>query len=351
MYLDKSIKDHTLLQAICRTNRLYPNKTFGRIVDYFGLFDDAAQALEFDEEGLSQVITNLAELRNKLPDAMDSALKHFDGVDRSIEGFEGLEMAQEAINNDKKKDAFALDFVYLSKLWESLSPDNILDLYHSDYKWLAQVYESVRPASDNIGKLLWLTLGAQTTKLINENIHVGDIHNLDEYIMDAEVIDNIFKNQDSKEVKILEKTLIKRFKKRINLPTFKSLSDRLEKLRDKAESGLIDSIEFIKELCQIAKETVQAEKDLESENLEKTPKAALTELFLELKEDKTPAVVERIVNDIDAIVLAIRFDNWQNTSSGSREIKKSLRKVLLKYKLHKDQKLFEKAFSYIKEYY
>ena len=32
MYLDKSLKDHTLLQAICRTNRLYPGKTFGRIV-------------------------------------------------------------------------------------------------------------------------------------------------------------------------------------------------------------------------------------------------------------------------------------------------------------------------------
>ncbi|MDA7642386.1 HsdR family type I site-specific deoxyribonuclease, partial [Gammaproteobacteria bacterium] len=163
MYLDKSIKDHTLLQAICRTNRLYPSKTFGRIVDYFGLFDDAAQALEFDEEGLSQVITNLTELRNKLPAAMDSALQHFHGVDRSITGFEGLEQAQEAINNDKKKDAFAADFTHLTKLWESLSPDNILELYDSDYKWLAQVYESVRPTSDNIGKLLWLTLGAQTT--------------------------------------------------------------------------------------------------------------------------------------------------------------------------------------------
>ena len=45
MYLDKSIKDHTLLQAICRTNRLYPNKNFGRIVDYFGVFDDAAKAV------------------------------------------------------------------------------------------------------------------------------------------------------------------------------------------------------------------------------------------------------------------------------------------------------------------
>ena len=45
LYLDKSIKDHTLLQAICRTNRLYPGKSFGRIVDYFGVFDDAAKAL------------------------------------------------------------------------------------------------------------------------------------------------------------------------------------------------------------------------------------------------------------------------------------------------------------------
>jgi type I restriction enzyme R subunit len=50
MYLDKSLKDHTLLQAICRTNRLSPNKSFGRIVDYFGVFDDTAQALAFDEE-------------------------------------------------------------------------------------------------------------------------------------------------------------------------------------------------------------------------------------------------------------------------------------------------------------
>ncbi|MCP4105757.1 MAG: HsdR family type I site-specific deoxyribonuclease [Desulfobacteraceae bacterium] len=67
MYLDKSLKDHTLLQAICRTNRLFPNKTFGRIVDYFGVFDDTAQALAFDEETVKTVITNLQELKDKLP--------------------------------------------------------------------------------------------------------------------------------------------------------------------------------------------------------------------------------------------------------------------------------------------
>ncbi|MDX1783533.1 MAG: HsdR family type I site-specific deoxyribonuclease, partial [Aequorivita vladivostokensis] len=119
MYLDKSLKDHTLLQAICRTNRLFPQKSFGRIVDYFGVFDDAAKALQFDEESVKTVITNLALLKDKLPEAMEKALSHFEGVDRNMEGFEGLEAAQNAIKDDKRKDAFAQDYKYLSKLWES----------------------------------------------------------------------------------------------------------------------------------------------------------------------------------------------------------------------------------------
>jgi len=351
IYLDKSIKDHTLLQAICRTNRLYPQKSFGRIVDYFGVFDDAAKALEFDEESVAQVITNLSELRSKLPVAMKDALAHFFGVDRSLQGFEGLEAAQNAINDDKKKDAFARDFKFLAKLWESLSPDNILDLYNQDYKWLAQVYESVKPASDNIGKLLWLTLGAQTTQLIHDNIHVGDVHNLEEFLLDADVIEDIFNNPNPGNVKKLEKLLVKRFKKHGDLPAFKSLSERLEDLRNKAEQGLITSIEFVKELCKIAKDTVQAEKDLQEDLQELSPKAALTELFLEMKSDKTPAVVERIVTDIDAIVRVVRFPGWQTTTGGEREVQKSLRKALLKYKLHTDQNLFDRAYAYIKEYY
>jgi type I restriction enzyme R subunit len=350
MYLDKSIKDHTLLQAICRTNRLYPGKTFGRIVDYFGVFDDAAKALEFDEESVKQIITNLNELKEKLPQAMADTLLHFDGVNRALEGFDGLEVAQNAINNDDKKDVFARDYKYLSKLWESLSPDRILDVYNKDYKWLSQVFESVRPASDHIGKLLWFSLGAQTIKLIHENIHVGDIHHLDEFVLDADVIEGIFNNPDPKKAKEIEKILAKRLKKHAGNPKFKKLSLRLEELRDKAELGLITSIEFIKELCKLAKETLEAEKELEYVE-EKTPQAALTELFLELKTEQTPAIVERIVIDIDAIVRHVRFPGWQKTSSGEREIQKSLRQALLKYKLHKDQLLFDRAYEYIKEYY
>ncbi len=40
MYLDHSLKEHTLLQAIARTNRIYPRKNFGLVVDYVGVGRD-----------------------------------------------------------------------------------------------------------------------------------------------------------------------------------------------------------------------------------------------------------------------------------------------------------------------
>ena len=353
MYLDKSLKDHTLLQAICRTNRKYPNKTFGRIVDYFGVFDDAAKALEFDEEEMKKVITNLSSQLEELPRIMANNLAHFEGVDRTIEGFDGLQVAQDAINTNEKRDAFASDYRQLANIWESVSPDPALEPYRTDYKWLSNVYQSVKPSGpDSLGKLLWLSLGAQTKKIMYDNIHVGGIHtDMEEVVLDETMVTSLMASKDPRAAKKIEKELIKRFKKYTNQPKLVELSKRLEALRDKAEQGLISSIEFIKELCQIARETIQAEKQEEHIEVRKTGMEALTELFLDLRTDDTPAVVGRIVADIDNIVKIVRFPGWQNTNAGEREVQKALRKTLLKYKLHKEEVLFNKAYLYIREYY
>ena len=53
----------------------------------------------------------------------------------------------------------------------------------------------------------------------------------------------------------------------------------------------------------------------------------------------------------DEIVRLVRFPGWQGTQAGEREVKKALRKALFKYKLHADEELFEKAYSYIRQYY
>ena len=352
MYLDKSLKDHTLLQAICRTNRLFPNKSFGRIVDYFGVFDDTAKSLAFDEESVKKVITNLQELRDQLSSVMQRCLAHFPNVDRTLEGFEGLQQAQDAINTNEKRDAFAVDFNILAKLWEALSPDEILNQYQKDYKWLSQVYTSVKPAADDNGRLLWHALGIQTTKLIHDHIHVSGINTeMEEVILNAEVIDDLATKGDAKEAAKVVNILVGRLRKHADVSIFKQLSERLDEIRARAEQGLITSIQFIKELCQIATETLQAEKQYEPIEEIASGKAALTELFLEMKTDQTPTIVERIVNDIDEIVRIVRFEGWQSSVSGMREVQKALRKTLLKYQLHKDDELFTKAYEYIKEYY
>jgi type I restriction enzyme, R subunit len=352
MYLDKSLKDHTLLQAICRTNRLFPHKSFGRIVDYFGVFDDTARALAFDEKSVKMVITNLQELKNRLPQAIADCLAHFEGIDRSLEGFEGLQAAQECIRTDKQRDAFAKDYMVLTKLWEALSPDDVLNTHYKNYKWLSQIYLSVKPTSDDNGRLLWQALGAQTTQLIHEHIHVDGVsHEMEEIVLDARVIDNLMNNKDPKEAERVLKILISRLARHDGNPIFVEISERLEALRTKAEKGLITSIDFIKKLCEIARDTLQAEKKTDTVEEQKSATAALTELFLEMKTDQTPVVVGRIVNDIDSIVKYVRFDGWQNTTTGEKTVMKELRKILwVKYPI-KDEELFNRAYEYIKEYY
>jgi type I restriction enzyme R subunit len=353
MYLDKPMRDHTLLQAICRTNRTYgQKKTHGLIVDYLGVFDDVASALEFDEEGFRRVVSGIANLKAKLPEAMQKCLAYFAGVDRSLVGYEGLIAAQECLPNNDTRDNFGADYSVLSKLWEALSPDPMLQPYEADYRWLSQVYVSIQPTTGN-GQLIWHTLGAKTIELIHQNVTVEAIHDdLDQIVVDEELLEAILgaPNPDKK-AKEIEIKVARRLRKHMHDPRFRKLSERLESLKERHERGQLHSVEFLKQLLDLAKDLVATEKEVPPEEDEDRGKAALTELFEEARNGDTPIVVERIVADIDEIVRLVRFPGWQTTSAGEREVRQALRKTLLKYKLHQDKELFEKAYGYIREYY
>ena len=352
MYLDKPLRDHTLLQAICRVNRTYSEqKTHGLIVDYLGIFDDVAAALEFDDQSVKRVVGNIQELKDKLPEAMQKCLAFFTGCDRTLQGYEGLIAAQQCLPNNEVRDNFAAEYSVLNKIWEALSPDTVLGPFEKDYKWLSQVYQSVQPSSGH-GKLIWHSLGAKTIELIHQNVHVDAVRDdLDTLVLDADLLEAVLSNPDPKKAKEIEIKLKRRLRGHGGNPKFKKLSERLDALKDRFESGQINSVEFLKQLLEIAKETLQAEKEVPPEEDEDRGKAALTELFNEVKTAETPIMVERVVADIDEIVRLVRFPGWQGTQAGEREVKKALRKALFKYKLHADEELFEKAYSYIRQYY
>ena len=353
MYLDRPLRDHTLLQAICRTNRPYGQlKTHGLIVDYLGIFDDVAQAIQFDEEGITRVVSNIAELKERLPEAIQKCLEYFPGIDRTLTGYEGLMSAQQCLPNNDVRDRFAGDVSYLARLWEAISPDPMLGGYETDYRWTVQVYESVKPVSST-GQLLWHRLGAKTIELIHENVHVEAVQDdLETLVVDADLLEAILGVADpKKKSKEIEIKVGRRLRKHLHDPRFKALAERLEDLKNRHEQGLLLSIDFLKELLNLARDVVTAEQVAPPIEQEERGKEALTELFEEVKNSETPIIVERVVADIDEIVRVVRFDGWQDTHAGEREIRKALRKTLFKYKLHQDTELFDRAYGYIRTYY
>ena len=353
LYLDKPLRDHTLLQAICRTNRPYGDaKTHGLIVDYLGVFDDVAQAIRFDEEGIARVVTNLGELLAELPAALRKCLARFPGVDRSVSGYEGLIAAQEHLPDDDARDAFAADYRRLSRLWEAVSPDPALAPHEADYRWLSQVHESVRPAA-GAGRLLWHALGPRTIELIRRNVHVDAVRDdLDTLVLDADLLDAVLGAPDpERKSKEIEIRVAGRLRRHVRDPRFRALGERLEALRRKHEQGLLVSVEFLKSLLDLARDVVEAERTVPPATPEERGKAALTELFEEARNDRTPIFVERVVADVDEIVRHVRFAGWQNTRAGEREVKQALRRTLFKYRLHQDQELFDRAYGYVRQYY
>jgi type I restriction enzyme R subunit len=260
--------------------------------------------------------------------------------------------AQECLPNNDVRDTFAAEFRVLTQVWEAISPDPFLLRFQDDYRWLSQVYASVQPTSGT-GKLLWRSLGAKTIDLIHQNVHVEAIRDdLDTLVMGADLLQAVMAAPDPrKKATEIQIKIIARLRKHMGNPQFRQLSERLEALKDRHERGLLTSVEFLKELLALARDLVEAERETPPEADEDRGRAALTELFQQAKNNRTPVVVERVVADIDEIVRMVRFPGWQQTTAGEREVRKALRKTLLKYQLHQDSDLFDRAYGYIRQYY
>ena len=360
MYLDKPMKDHTLLQAVCRTNRVYEaQKKCGLIVDYVGIFDNYAESLRFDEESVKTVIKNIAEVKAKIPQFIKDCLDFFPGVDRTVGGFQGLQEAQEKLRDDNVKTQFAAHYTRLHKAWEVVAPDDDLLPYKMDYIWLSQVYESIRPVGVT-GNLIWTILGPKTIELIHENIVSIDIGESieDLVVSDTRLLEECIKDERKRNRTIIEIEKMLRLRlgnpKHTGTKEFKQLAEKLKELQDKLRQQQIDSIQFLKDLLALAKETLETEQRLEQpQDKRKQAQAALTELFESVKTPETPFVVENVVHDIDTQVVDIvrRFNNAFKTVTGQTEVRKMLRTILwLKYKI-KDNEVFEKAYKYVEMYY
>ena len=172
VYLDKPMRNHTLMQTIARANRVFPGKHSGLIVDYANVFASLEKALAIygaGKNGTSPVKNKeqlVAELRRAITDATTFCAKQ--GVKLSdIEQFNGggmdrLQAIADALNAFISPDPLRRDFLgherLVSTLYKAVKPDPVALEFASRSACLATIAEAIRvklnPNPPDITKVL-----------------------------------------------------------------------------------------------------------------------------------------------------------------------------------------------------
>jgi type I restriction enzyme R subunit len=380
MYLDKPLKKHTLFQAVCRTNRRWTNpvtgqqKMYGLIVDYVGLGNELAKAVAVENTNRRKADpVETDELMDLLSEYIDTCMARFAHVDRKASGFEQLLAAQQVMPDQDSRDEFAADFIRAESLFEFLWPDTGLKRVEVDYRWLARIYKSVMP-TDAANKLLWKRLGAKTSALIDQ--HTSEIAitgtEVEDIAIDADVLEvlaelRLFDDEPTKKDDLgpptvdevigkIEARLRNRMGGGNNHPVWVNLSDRLDALRQSRIDSAQASVEFLKQLLELAREVMEAEKADEEGRLDDIKivdpdKGALTQILEEYAPEDTPVIIETVVERIDELVAPIRGSGWQESQPGDMEVRRSLRELLRDCGLPPTGDLYNRAYAYLREHY
>ncbi len=146
LYIDKLLKEHNLLQAIARVNRLYEGKDFGFIVDYRGLLGDLDKALsdysglaDFDEDDIAGAVFDIKEEIARVK----TYYEYLEELFKEVQNRQDQE-SYEVFLADKEKRKLFYEYLshYAGALKLSLSSDKMEELF--DVKQIAEFKEKMK---------------------------------------------------------------------------------------------------------------------------------------------------------------------------------------------------------------
>lgn len=152
MYLDKPMRDHTLLQAIARVNRPYENeaqemvKPHGFVLDFVGIFDKLEKALAFDSDEVNAIVKDLKLLKVLFQNKMTSKAPAYLGLIERNFNDKDIDTLVEHFRDPERRKEFFKEYKEIEMLYEIISPDAFVRPFMDDYLTLTAVYDIVRKA-------------------------------------------------------------------------------------------------------------------------------------------------------------------------------------------------------------
>lgn len=186
MYLDKRLKEHNLLQAIARVNRIYPDKNRGYIVDYIGLANNLKDALSiyggdtFDEvmQGMKDIETEVPILESRYQRLLqlfkDNKVKYFEEflnqkIKDKLEEYNVLDTAVDLMQDIKLRANFSTFLKAFQESMDVILPNEVATPYKIPAKRLGYLLIKIKERYKD-DTLDIAGAGNKIKRLVNEHL-------------------------------------------------------------------------------------------------------------------------------------------------------------------------------------
>lgn len=329
MYLDKPMRDHTLLQAIARVNRPYENeeknmkKPHGFVFDFIGIFDKLEKALAFDSDEVSSVIKSIDLLKNLFKVRMEKDVSvYLKIISRPITDKETDRLIEYFKDQSKRKEFFKL-YKELEALYEIISPDVFLRPYLDDYKFLSEIYAIVRNAfakKVNVDREFL----RKTNQLVKDSIDIDKVQGgFDVFEIGEGTLKKIKEKGKNDNVKVIN--LIKSIEKYVaensDDLSLIPLAVRAQEIEQRYGDRQEETKRVLDELSNLIENEVKRKKEQQAKGFDGL--ASFVYTVLVDKKMKDPDATTRKIRDIFN-----EFPNWQISEQEARELRLALYGIL-----------------------
>ena len=330
MYLDKPMRDHTLLQAIARVNRPYDDgrKPSGFVLDFVGVFENVQKALAFDSDDVSGVIENIEVLKERFKSLMDGEVREYLGLaNPQLPRDKAAEVITDRFADKAEREKFARLFRELETLYEILSPDPFLRDYIERYQQIAEFY-ALLVSAYNVGQPPGLIdLMSKTQALVREHVTTEGLDKvLPIYEIDEHTLDALRKDGSSESTKIvnLARSLILAAQKEGNeQPFLIPIGERAEEILSQFQDRQIATGDAMRQLAELVKDRVAAHQEMESKKYDMNTFSiyyALRRVGIAGADELAPKLNE----------VFLRYPEYRENADERRDLLADLYKVLLK---------------------
>ena len=322
MYLDKPLRDHTLLQAIARVNRPYENealamvKPHGFVLDFVGIFDKLEKALSFDSDEVNAIVKDIKLLKLLFQNKMQAISPDYLGLiehqfnDKDVDGL------VEHFRDPERRKKFFKEYKEIEMLYEIISPDAFLRPFIDDYTTLSAIYIVVRKAY-SINITADREFQRKTNALVQDHIStLGVERALNPITINGNTIELIKMRKKRKRTTVINlvKSIEKTAEENSEDPFLITMANRALIVREKFEQRQTSTKEALDKLLAEVKKNEARKKEQAEKGFD-----SLTFFVYQILLDAKVGNPGLISNNIKAAF--IEFPNWRKSEGALRELR------------------------------